>query len=235
MLRLVCGVLWVQLGLVGLFFSPQTINSHQYVTHILTPLFERLFIMKDPMPFFSKTVQTILRMKSVVFWVITRRCAVIIYRRFGTTYRSHLHGSRFQDSYLESWPVKMGPIRCPETSVNNYHTTPCNNPEDQRFHQHRGGSLKSKFYACLKSVFRDRILTRDCGLLVHQIWTCVINSHLWDMLKDNNVHAEDQKESIQDVVSWTSLTKLQCSINVFVRQMWCTSMNPRKPFPASLT
>jgi hypothetical protein len=38
----------------------------------------------------------------------------------------------------------MGPIRCPETSVNNYHTTPCNNPEDHRFHQHRGGSLKSR-------------------------------------------------------------------------------------------
>jgi hypothetical protein len=35
-------------------------------------------------------------MKSVVFWVITRRRVVIIYRRFGTTYRSHLHGSRFQ-------------------------------------------------------------------------------------------------------------------------------------------
>jgi hypothetical protein len=29
--------------------------------------------------------------------------------------------------------------------VNNYHTTPCNNPEDHRFHQHRGGSLKSGF------------------------------------------------------------------------------------------
>jgi hypothetical protein len=28
--------------------------------------------------------------------------------------------------------------------VNNYHTTPCNNPEDHRFYQHRGGSLKSR-------------------------------------------------------------------------------------------
>jgi hypothetical protein len=28
----------------------------------------------------------------------------------------------------------MGPIRCPETSVNNYHTTPCNYPEDHRYH-----------------------------------------------------------------------------------------------------
>jgi hypothetical protein len=34
-------------------------------------------------------------------------------------------------SFLESWPVKMGPTR-PETSVNNYHTTPCNYPEDHR-------------------------------------------------------------------------------------------------------
>jgi hypothetical protein len=58
-------------------------------------------------------------MKSLVFWVITRRRVVIIYRRFGINYRSHLHGSRFQvgNSKLESWPVKMGPIRCPETSV----------------------------------------------------------------------------------------------------------------------
>jgi hypothetical protein len=36
----------------------------------------------------------------------------------------------------------MGPILCPETSVNNYHTTPCNYPEDHRFHQHQGYLLK---------------------------------------------------------------------------------------------
>jgi hypothetical protein len=42
----------------------------------------------------------------------------------------------------------MGPIRCPETSVNNYHTTPRNIPEERRSHQHRGGSLKSK--SCIK-------------------------------------------------------------------------------------
>jgi hypothetical protein len=40
--------------------------------------------------------------------------------------------------------VKMGPIRCPETSVNNYHKTPGNTPEDRRFHQRRGGSVKSR-------------------------------------------------------------------------------------------
>jgi hypothetical protein len=54
--------------------------------------------------------------------------------------------------------VKMGPIRCPETSVNNYHTTPCNYPEDHRFHQHRGGSLKSILYFIVKTCndSRDR-------------------------------------------------------------------------------
>jgi hypothetical protein len=33
-------------------------------------------------------------MRSAVFWVITRRRVVIVYRRFGTTYRSRPHGSR---------------------------------------------------------------------------------------------------------------------------------------------
>jgi hypothetical protein len=31
--------------------------------------------------------------------------------------------------------VKMGQIRCPETSENNYHTTPRNTPEYRRFQQ----------------------------------------------------------------------------------------------------
>jgi hypothetical protein len=39
----------------------------------------------------------------------------------------------------------MGPIRRPETSVHNYHTTPHNIPEEGRSHQHRSGSLKLRF------------------------------------------------------------------------------------------
>jgi hypothetical protein len=44
--------------------------------------------------------------------------------------------------------VKMGPTRCPETSVNNYHTTPRNIPEERR--SQYDGSLGvdySQFYA----------------------------------------------------------------------------------------
>jgi hypothetical protein len=42
------------------------------------------------------------------------------------------------------WFLKMGPIRCSETSVNNYHTTLRNIPEESRSHQHRIESLKSR-------------------------------------------------------------------------------------------
>jgi hypothetical protein len=46
----------------------------------------------------SRRRTTYFDIKSVVFRVITRRRVVIIYRRFGTTYRSHPHGSRFRES-----------------------------------------------------------------------------------------------------------------------------------------
>ena len=35
-------------------------------------------------------------MRIALFWVITQRIAVISYRRFGITYRSHPQGSRIQ-------------------------------------------------------------------------------------------------------------------------------------------
>jgi hypothetical protein len=69
-----------------------------------------------------------------------------VYRRFGTTYKSHLQGS-----------FTMGPISCPETSVNNYHTTPCNIPEQRRSHQHNGGSLRSRHYFILNE--RSEVVT----------------------------------------------------------------------------
>jgi hypothetical protein len=59
-------------------------------------------------------------MRSVFFWDITRRRVLIRYRRFGTTYRSHIQGSR---------PLKMGTIHCPETSVSDYRGTLRNIPD----------------------------------------------------------------------------------------------------------
>jgi hypothetical protein len=76
--------------------------------------------------------------RSALFWDIMRCHVVIVYQYFGTMYQSHLQGS------WTSWPLKMGPIRCPETLVNNYHMTPYNIPEERRCQQHCGRSLKSR-------------------------------------------------------------------------------------------
>jgi hypothetical protein len=62
-------------------------------------------------------------MWSALFWDITQRRVVILYRRFGTTYLSNC---------CTSWPLKMGPICCPETSVKGHHSTLRNIPEERR-------------------------------------------------------------------------------------------------------
>jgi hypothetical protein len=92
--------------------------------------------------FFRNEFFTTLRRmhRNALFWNIMRHRVVFVYRRFGTKYGSHFHGSR-----VDPRPLKMGPIFCPETSVNNYHAWPHNIPEERKSHQHRGASLKSKY------------------------------------------------------------------------------------------
>jgi hypothetical protein len=48
------------------------------------------------------------------------------------TFRDNISipSSRVKTSNWNSWPLKMGPIGCPETSVQNYHSTLCNIPEE---------------------------------------------------------------------------------------------------------
>jgi hypothetical protein len=57
------------------------------------------------------------RTRTKLFWVIMHRVAVISYRRFGTTYRSHPQGSRNLLRY---------------------------NPEERSSQLLRGGSMKSR-------------------------------------------------------------------------------------------
>jgi hypothetical protein len=85
-------------------------------------------------------------MSSSLFWAVTQKQLVVGYRRFGTTYRSHLQwpsSPRRTSSYLT---LKMGPIGRRETSVTTYHSTLRNTPEDQISYLHRDGNLKS--YTC---------------------------------------------------------------------------------------
>jgi hypothetical protein len=116
-------------------------------------------------------ILTAVLFSTVVFWVMTP-CNFIewLFRNIGI----HLWNDKL--SYLESWPVKMGPIRCPETSANNYHTTPCNYPEDRIFHQHRGGSLKSR----LIIVFREKYITLSIIKSLKPLILLVKSNIIWD-------------------------------------------------------
>ena len=85
-------------------------------------------------------------MRTATFSIITQRVAVISYRRFETTYRSHLQSSRIQK-------MKMGPTGCLETSVRNCHYCVRNNPEERSSQLLRGGSLKLRTELYLKNLF----------------------------------------------------------------------------------
>jgi hypothetical protein len=86
--------------------------------------------------------------RNTLFWSITQRVVVIPCRRFGTTYRFRLQVSTIQE-FLNSRPLKMGPICCPETSIRNYHYTLPSSPEMRSSHLLLGGSLKSHVWMCL--------------------------------------------------------------------------------------
>jgi hypothetical protein len=54
-----------------------------------------------------------------------------------------------------SWPLKMGPIDCPGTSVWNYHYLLRNSPEKRSSYLLRGGTLKSRSrcsYTCVQAL-----------------------------------------------------------------------------------
>jgi hypothetical protein len=72
----------------------------------------------------------------------TERRPAISPRRFGTTYRSQIQGSR--SPRRTSWPLNMGSIGCPETSVLNCHHALRNIPEELRSNLLCGRSLKAR-------------------------------------------------------------------------------------------
>jgi hypothetical protein len=119
----------------------QSPSAFLQVFLIYLTIWDNTLIICNTYCFSTSTVVTRTRinitLKSAVFWGIMRRRVVIVYRRFGTTYRSHPHGSR----------VRVGKRITTRRRVNT--------PEDRRYHQHHGGSLKSRsilrytYIACL--------------------------------------------------------------------------------------
>jgi hypothetical protein len=62
--------------------------------------------------------------------------------------------------YWTSWTLKMEPIGCLETSVQNYHTTLRNTPEERIPHLHRGGRMQSRSLPFCKIPSLDHILNQ---------------------------------------------------------------------------
>ena len=72
-------------------------------------------------------------LSSALFRDFTQRGKAFPYRRFGTTFPSHLQGSR---------SPRLAPIGCPQTSVQNCLFTLRKITEKSRSRIHRSGSLK---------------------------------------------------------------------------------------------
>ena len=128
-------------------------------------------------------------MSSQLFWVITQSTVFIPYRRFGTTYRSHLpRAKKAKKERRESritWPLEMGLISCPETSVSNYHYTLRNIPEDLSSSSYHQSSLMSPARCSSWKLFVRMCVpvAGDSGKANVNNWNCVRRAARLDLFK----------------------------------------------------
>jgi hypothetical protein len=75
----------------------------------------------------------------------------------------------------------MGPIRCPQTWVKDYHSTLRNTPEERRCHHHRGASLKSRtaFFCLQKKRSKWRFVLRS-----YQVWVSLRRLNILTDIRD---------------------------------------------------
>ena len=138
--------------------------------------------------------------RSALFWDILQLKMVIRHQHFRTTYWFHLQISRNLSSWI-SWPLKMGPIVCPETSVWNNHSMLCNNPEECRPCVHQRGSCKLFIYCRSTEMYTcwTRLGWNCCmgiyaaapwnGRQIHHHGCCILSSFLgsWEK-KSKTIH-----------------------------------------------
>jgi hypothetical protein len=98
--------------------------------------------------------QMITKLRTAPYWVLTQGVEVIYYRSFRTKFRSLLEWPRIQSCIgfhsqknciqTTSWPLKMRPTTCPETSVKKCHSSLFNKAVQGSPHLFRDGMLKSR-------------------------------------------------------------------------------------------
>jgi hypothetical protein len=75
-------------------------------------------------------------------------------------------------SFLDSWPLKIGPVGCPETSVRNYHYSMRKNSGNRSSHLLKGGSLQSLMYIMnfkLCFIFKE-VHVLDAAIQLFSYW-----------------------------------------------------------------
>jgi len=75
---------------INLLNNTSTLNFLSLTYFVLLPY----FMFADLLCYVRYNVTYVMR--TALFWVVTQRIVVYYYRRFGTTYRLHLQGSRIQ-------------------------------------------------------------------------------------------------------------------------------------------
>jgi hypothetical protein len=137
-----------------------------------------------------------------------------------------------------SWPLKTGPIGCPETSVQNYHTTLRNTPEERRSHRHGSGTLKLRVFLLQKRVMST------CDSLIHNflmhkpitMWRTtlnnitMVNGSIWEHFHNVTITKSNFTNSVQfrDIFSNRLRSEVMYRLRIFtiIHSLFITEVCP---------
>jgi hypothetical protein len=159
----------------------QLSRAMRSICHVIWPLAElrtESFSTKQECQLLAHDFSYTYRMISVFRRDIDEICPLMGY--YAASYVSCV--PTFRENVSDSWPLKMGPLRCPETSVNKYHTMPRNIPEVRRSHGY-SGSQCSVYYSSstMWDVYcfcpSNAVMLVVCPLFRMYVWmyVCVIS------------------------------------------------------------
>ena len=122
------------------------------------------------------------QMRTALFWAITNFLNEVSAQRIGPILKGKEY-KKIRDSMIQdSWPLRMGPIGSPETSVRNYHCKLRNSPEDRSSQNEsriaRCAQMKHTFFENTKLVTRTFSL-KENRTYIHTYIHTYINTHTY--------------------------------------------------------
>ena len=120
-----------------LLITINTTNCINYTIYIRGYVFQSIHVLLQAVSIYMKTKITLRICVLLRYYAACNSNSV-------PTFRDNLPAPFQGSGNPITWPFKIGPIGCPETSVRNYHYTLRNSPGKRRSHLLLGGSLKSR-------------------------------------------------------------------------------------------